>query len=323
MATTQKTKDAASRTNPRSNPMMVEANRTKTKSKSAPVISRRCAPPLNGVETTPPENVYERPRDSTGGLCRASLNERHNPPNQAAGDTRLPTCPKVFSLAAAWVAAPRSASGPTRTRYRAAAPDPLDSTNTEKPCPFTWRANLSAFDRLAKLPSCTAHPWSAAAAFETAASVGVVGAGAADSSGADDAPPPGTAPAPVVVPAPAIAPAPAVSPAPASALAVAALGVRCGCGPGAGAGVVAGSGTGALAVARSTVTLRTGSGALMGSLVPTGAVVGPDKSSGAIRTMSTTRIDAPTRRSFTRRSMATASNVSGSGRRSIFGILGP
>ncbi len=126
-----------------------------------------------------------------------------------------------------------------------------------------------------------------------------------------------------VSPAPAVAPASAVSPAPAAALAAVGLGVPCACGPGAGVGVIAGSGTGGLAVARSTVTLRTGSGALMGSLVPTGAVAGPDKSSGTISTMSTTRIDAPTRRSFTRRSMATASNANDSGRRSIFGIVGP
>src|ERR1700735_4374041 len=75
--------------------------------------------------------------------------------NQAAGATRLPTCPSDLSLAAIRSADSRSARGPTRTRYRAELPDPPASTNTEKPCPLTWRVKLSAFARLAKLPSCT------------------------------------------------------------------------------------------------------------------------------------------------------------------------
>src|SRR5580704_806469 len=75
--------------------------------------------------------------------------------NQAAGATRLPTCPIDLSLAAIRSADSRSAKGPTRTRYRTEVPDPPVSTNAEKPCPFTWRVKLSAFARLAKLPSCT------------------------------------------------------------------------------------------------------------------------------------------------------------------------
>ncbi len=72
----------------------------------------------------------------------------------------------------------------------------------------------------------------------------------------------------------------------------------------------AGSGTIGLLVVRSTVTLRTGSGAatespgLAGARVGAGA--GPDSSSGTINTMSTTKIDAPTRRSLTRRSILVA-----------------
>src|ERR1700679_1290360 len=188
--------------------------------------------------------------------------KRASQTSNQAGGTRLPICPKPFSFAAAWVAAPRSARGPMRTRYRAAAPDPLDSTNTEKPCPLTWRANLSAFERLAKLPSCTVHPWPAAAAFETMACAGVVGVGAADSSGT--APAPAVAPASVAARAPAVAPTPAVAPPPASVRSAAPLDVPGGCGAGTGAGF-AGSITGGFAVARSTVTLRTGSGALTGS----------------------------------------------------------
>ena len=63
---------------------------------------------------------------------------------------------------------------------------------------------------------------------------------------------------------------------------------------------------GALLVARSTVTFRTGSGALTGSPAPArdgAGAGGPDNSSGTINTTSTTKIDAPTRRSLTRRSI--------------------
>src|ERR1700722_9314142 len=75
--------------------------------------------------------------------------------NQAAGATRLPTCPSDLSLVAIRSADSRSAKGPTRTRYRTVVPDPPVSTNAENPCPFIWRVKLSAFARLAKLPSCT------------------------------------------------------------------------------------------------------------------------------------------------------------------------
>src|SRR5580698_88581 len=75
--------------------------------------------------------------------------------NQAAGATRLPTCPIDLSLAAIRSADARSATGPTRTRYRTEVPDPPVSTKAENPCPFIWRVKLSAFARLAKLPSCT------------------------------------------------------------------------------------------------------------------------------------------------------------------------
>ena len=67
----------------------------------------------------------------------------------------------------------------------------------------------------------------------------------------------------------------------------------------------AGSGSGGLLVARSTVTLRTGSGAIAGRIEAVGgAGAGPDNSSGTIDTISAARIAAPTRRSLTRRSIA-------------------
>src|SRR5258708_4012150 len=75
--------------------------------------------------------------------------------NQAAGATKLPTCPSDLSLAAIRSADPRSANGPTRTRYRTEDLDPPGSTNTENPWPLSWRVKFSAFARLAKLPSCT------------------------------------------------------------------------------------------------------------------------------------------------------------------------
>lgn len=81
-----------------------------------------------------------------------------------------------------------------------------------------------------------------------------------------------------------------------------------------------GSGTGALAVVRSTVTLRIGSGTLTGRVGPAGTGTGPDSNSGTINTMRSTKMDAPTRRSLTRRSIVgKALNVSGLRRRSIFG----
>src|SRR5258708_29024411 len=105
-------------------------------------------------------------------------------------------------------------------------------------------------------------------------------------------------------PAFASVPVPALGSAPATALAASPL--RSSGSWALEAAASASGGSGALLVARSTVTLRTGSGALTGSLAPTGAGAGPggpDSSSGTINTMSTTKIDAPTRRSLTRRSI--------------------
>jgi len=65
-----------------------------------------------------------------------------------------------------------------------------------------------------------------------------------------------------------------------------------------------GDGSGALLVARSTVTLRTGCGALTGNRAVAGMGTGPDSSSGTTNTMSTAKIEAPTKRSLTRRSIA-------------------
>jgi hypothetical protein len=177
---------------------------------------------------------------------------------------------------------------------------------------------------LAKLPSCTAQARPAIDVFAEAE----MGAGAAVSSDPDpgDAGLAGGAEADVsecvfaegwlsaedcvsaggVLP-PVPVPVPVLPSAPTTALAASAL-------PASGAGWAldaaasagGGSGSGALLVARSTVTLRTGSGALTGSRAPMGAGAGcggPDNSSGTINTMSTTKIDAPTRRSLTRRSI--------------------
>jgi hypothetical protein len=126
---------------------------------------------------------------------------------------------------------------------------------------------------LAKLPNCTAHPRPATTGF--AALVANVGGGAAVSSGS----------------------------ATATALAASPRGASDGWVLAAAAST---TGAGALLVARSTVTLRTGSGVLTGSLRLAGAGAGPggpDNNSGTINTMSTTKIDAPTRRSLTRRSI--------------------
>jgi hypothetical protein len=70
------------------------------------------------------------------------------------------------------------------------------------------------------------------------------------------------------------------------------------------AGASSGDGAGGLLVARSTVTLRTGSGALTGKREVAGTGTGPDRSSGTTNTMSTAKIEAPTKRSLTRRSIA-------------------
>ena len=61
---------------------------------------------------------------------------------------------------------------------------------------------------------------------------------------------------------------------------------------------------GALLVARSSVTIRVGSGALAGSFIIVGAEgFGPDNSSGTTSTTSATKIEAPISRSLTRRSI--------------------
>jgi hypothetical protein len=65
-----------------------------------------------------------------------------------------------------------------------------------------------------------------------------------------------------------------------------------------------GEGSGGLLVARSTVTLRTGSGVRAGNREVVGTGTGPDRSSGTTNTMSTVKIEAPTKRSLTRRSIA-------------------
>src|ERR1700722_5323207 len=100
MATIQKTSDAASRTNPRSNPMMVEPNRTRIIKISAVVIV------IDFVRTGA---FYRR----LGGVVvkRASQTSI-----QGAGATILATCPDDLSFATSCTAAPRSANGPMRTR---------------------------------------------------------------------------------------------------------------------------------------------------------------------------------------------------------------
>src|SRR6266404_973834 len=121
---------------------------------------------------------------------------------------------------------------------------------------------------------------------------GVVGAGVVGNAG--------------VVCGPASVPVTVAVLASAPAAALAASGLRASGGRASDAAAPASGGSSALLVARSTVTLRTGSGALTGSLAPAGAcgeLGGPDNSSGTTSTMSSTMIDAPTRRSLTRRSI--------------------
>src|SRR5580698_1089011 len=223
--------------------------------------------------------------------------------NQAAGATRLPTCPIDLSLAAIRSADARSATGPTRTRYRTALPDPPGNTNTEKPCPFTWRVKLSAFTRLAKLPSCTDHE---PCPFD-------VGEGAADSTGVDrvgagfakdfadallaDAGDEAAAPDEAGLGAAGVSPAGAFAADKFEDAELAA--VAADAAPGSPSALA-----GALLVVRSSVTFRTGSGAAAGRV---GAVAafgfGPDSNSGTTSTTSATRIDAPISRSLTRRSI--------------------
>jgi hypothetical protein len=152
--------------------------------------------------------------------------------------------------------------------------------------------------RLAKLPSCTAQLWPAvvlAVVVDDVGSEGAISTGvdAADMAGAeaggagtDDATDDGAAAARAASDAATLeAVAPEVT-APDAA------------------GSSSGDGSGALLVARSTVTLRTGSGALTGNREVAGTGAGPDRSSGTTNTMSTARIEAPTKRSLTRRSRA-------------------
>jgi hypothetical protein len=147
---------------------------------------------------------------------------------------------------------------------------------------------LSALSRLTKLPSCTAQLCPAVAfgvVVDDVGSEGAISTGvdAADAGGVDtdDAGDDGAA---------------AVGGASdAGAREVAAPDV---------AGASSGDGSGALLVARSTVTLRTGSGVLTGNLEVVGTGTGPDRSSGTTNTMSTAKIEAPTKRSLTRRSIA-------------------
>jgi hypothetical protein len=156
---------------------------------------------------------------------------------------------------------------------------------------------LSALSRLTKLPSCTAQVCPAVV-FAVVDDVGSDGAistdvDAADAAGADaggagrdDAPDDGAAAVGGTSDAAALE---------ATAPEFAALGA---------AGASSGDGSGALLVARSTVTLRTGSGVLAGNREVAGTGTGPERSSGTTNTMSTAKIEAPTKRSLTRRSIA-------------------
>jgi hypothetical protein len=156
---------------------------------------------------------------------------------------------------------------------------------------------LSALSRLTKLPSCTAQVCPAVAFPVVADDVGSEGAistavGAVDSAGADaagvgtaagtdDTADDGAAAAGAASDAAALE-----AVAPDAALAS------------------SGDGSGALLVARSTVTLRTGCGVLAGNREVAGTGAGPDRSSGTTNTMNTVKIEAPTKRSLTRRSIA-------------------
>jgi hypothetical protein len=151
---------------------------------------------------------------------------------------------------------------------------------------------LSALSRLTKLPSCTAQACPAVAFAVVVEDVGSEGAistgvGAAEAAGADtgagtdDTADDGAAAAGTATDAAVLE---AVAPD--------------------AAGASSGGGSGALLVARSTVTLRTGCGALTGNREVAGTGTGPDSSSGTTNTMSTAKIEAPTKRSLTRRSIA-------------------
>ena len=177
------------------------------------------------------------------------------------------TCPRDLSFDAVRSAALRSANGPMRTRYRKLCPEPPDDTYAVNPCALSWCTKLSALARLAKLPNCTAQR-----ATDMGDGAGVsTGAAAAEAAAADAA---GLG---LPLSAPAV-------------------------GGGAARGGSASDGAGALLVARSTVTLRIGSGAL--AFGGGGAAgLGPDNNSGTTSTTIATKIDAPTRRSLTLRSI--------------------
>jgi len=172
-----------------------------------------------------------------------------------------------LSLAAVRSAASRFARGPTRTRYRTEVPEPPGNTYTGNPCALSCRDKFSAFVRLAKLPSCTAHAARADMGEDAVVSTGaeiagedvvgadvaeaggsgsasapcvVLGAEAADAGGPGDAPEPGDSVDPGDVVDPGDAGDPCVAAVSTSALA------------------------GAWLVAKSTVTCRVGSGATAG-----------------------------------------------------------
>lgn len=177
---------------------------------------------------------------------------------------------------------------------------PPANTNTENPCPLTWRLNLSAFARLAKLPSCTdqeACPVDVGegAPDSTGAGLGAglgAGFGAGFGAGLGAA---GVSPGEVST---------AVSAVPVSAVGELAVGEAADAGAGWGWAGSTSAFAVALLVVRSTVTLRIGSGACAGR-VGAGAAFGfgPDSNSGTTSTTSATRIDAPISRSLTRRSI--------------------
>jgi hypothetical protein len=158
---------------------------------------------------------------------------------------------------------------------------------------------LSALSRLTKLPSCTDQLCPAVAFAVVVEDVGSEGAistgvGAADAAGADAG---GTAAGGAGTDGTADDGAAAAGAAPDGDAVLEAVAADA-------AEASSGDGSGALLVARSTVTLRTGCGALTGNRAVAGMGTGPDSSSGTTNTMSTAKIEAPTKRSLTRRSIA-------------------
>jgi hypothetical protein len=190
------------------------------------------------------------------------------------------TCPRDLSFAAVLSAASRSVQGPMRTRYRKLCPEPPDDTNAVNPCALSWCTKLSALARLAKLPNCTAQR--AADMGEGAGvSTGAAAAGEAAVFGA------------------AAAAAEALGP----GLPLCAPGAVPPAGGGTATGGSASDAAGALLVAKSTVTVRMGSAAIAFGAGGAVAGFGPDNNSGTTSTTIATNIDAPMRRSLTRRSI--------------------